>query len=94
MVIIYTMPTCSFCSMVKQYLAKKGIEFTEYDVSKDREKAREMMAKSSQKAVPVLEINGRIIVGYRPDAIDKALNSPKVDRDTIMTNMIFDPFDQ
>jgi glutaredoxin-like YruB-family protein len=93
-VIVYTMPGCSFCGMVKEYLTKVGVEYQEYDVSKDRDRAKEMMMKSRQKAVPVLDINGRIIVGFRPDAIQNALNSPKVDRNTIITNFIFDPFDQ
>ena len=93
-VIVYSMPGCQFCSMVRDFLNRKGIGFREYDVSEDKGKAREMVAKSRQRAVPVIDVDGRIIVGFRPDAIEKALNAPKFDRDAYMSNVVFDPFDQ
>ena len=92
-VIIYSMPTCKFCSMAKEYLLNKGVEFVDYDVSQNREKAAEMVNKSGKSGVPQLEINGRIIVGFSPQLIDDALSKkepPK--RDDFINNTIFDPF--
>ncbi len=70
---IYTTPSCGFCSMAKQYLSGKNVSYTEYDVSRDVRKAEEMVRKSGQMGVPVLEVNGKIIVGFNRPAIDLAL---------------------
>ena len=76
-IIVYSTPTCPYCSLVKDYLRGKGIEFEEKDVSKDREAAREMIEKSGQMGVPQIEINGKIIVGFNRDAIDEELSKMK-----------------
>jgi hypothetical protein len=60
----------------------------------DREKAIYMVRKSGQSGVPVTEVNGRMVVGFRPDAILKAMNSMPISRDSAISNVIFDPFDQ
>jgi glutaredoxin 3 len=70
-IIIYTTPTCPYCIMVKNYLTEKNIPFQNIDVSADPEKAREMVQKSGQRAVPVIDIDGNIIVGFDKDQIDK-----------------------
>ncbi|MEW6748428.1 MAG: Uxx-star family glutaredoxin-like (seleno)protein [Candidatus Micrarchaeota archaeon] len=94
-VTIYTTPTCTYCNMAKAYLQSKGVAFKEIDVSKDQEKAREMVRKSQQMGVPVLEINGRIIVGFNKPVIDDALTRQKpVGREAYMNNLLFDPFSQ
>jgi glutaredoxin 3 len=72
-VIVYSTPSCSFCSMAKDFLRKKQVPFEEYDVSRDRRKADEMVRKSGQMGVPVLDVNGRILVGFRPAEIESAL---------------------
>jgi len=59
---IYTTPTCGYCSLAKDYLRKRNIKFTEYNVAQDPLKAEEMVRKSGQMGVPVLDINGKIIV--------------------------------
>lgn len=74
-VIIYTTPSCGYCKQAKVYFEEKGVEFSEIDVARDREKAKEMVEKSGQMGVPVLEINGKILVGFDPAAIDSALAS-------------------
>jgi glutaredoxin-like YruB-family protein len=73
-VIIYSTPTCGFCVKVKDYLKEKGIPFTDYNVADNREKAEEMVKKSGQMGVPVVDINGKVIVGFNKPEIDKALN--------------------
>lgn len=72
---IYTTPTCGYCKIAKNYLKEKGVSFTEYDVSRDHSKAEEMVRKSGQMGVPVLDINGRTIVGFDRNGIDRALVS-------------------
>jgi len=73
-VIIYSTPTCPWCTKVKDYLSSKNVAFEDYDVSKNQEKAVEMVQKSGQRGVPVLDINGQIIVGFDKTGIDKLLN--------------------
>jgi glutaredoxin-like YruB-family protein len=72
-VIVYTTPACGYCKRAKEYFAEKGIQYEEVDVSRDRAKAIEMVEKSGQMGVPVLEVNGKILVGFDPVAIDSAL---------------------
>lgn len=72
-VIVYSTPTCPFCNMLKSYLKEKGIEFEDIDVSVDHEKAREMVQKSGQMGVPVVDIDGEIVVGFNKPQIDKLL---------------------
>ena len=72
-VIVYSTPTCPWCNVAKRYLRENNIQFEEKDVSANREAAEEMIAKSHQRGVPVLDINGKIIIGFDKEAIDKAL---------------------
>jgi len=60
--------------MVKDYLKSKGIEFTDYNVAIDQQKAQEMVDKSGQMGVPVVEIDNNIIVGFDKPEIDRLLN--------------------
>jgi glutaredoxin-like YruB-family protein len=71
---IYTTPTCPFCLMTKEYLKEKGIEFEEIDVSKDENAAMEMIKKSGQMGVPVIEIDNEIVIGFDKEKIDQILN--------------------
>ena len=73
-VIIYTTPSCSYCTMAKNWFKEKKIHFTEYNVARDMKKADEMVRKSGQMGVPVLDVNGRIIVGFDKKKIEQALN--------------------
>ena len=73
-VIIYSTTTCSWCTKVKDYLDKKDVAYEEYDVGKDREKAMEMVNKSGQQGVPVLDIDGDIVVGFDQKSIDELLD--------------------
>jgi len=72
-VIIYSTPSCPYCSSAKEFLKENKIDFEVIDVSKDQSKAQEMIEKSGQMGVPVLDINGTIIVGFDKEAIRKAL---------------------
>lgn len=73
-VIIYSTPTCHFCHLAKDYLAKNKVPFKDYNVAEDQEKAREMVKKSGQMGVPVIDIDGQLIVGFDQPALKQALH--------------------
>ena len=66
-VIVYSTPTCPYCVLAKDFFKKNNVAFKDVDVSQDEKAAREMIEKSQQMGVPVIDIGGNIIVGYRPD---------------------------
>ena len=72
-VTVYSTPTCPFCIRAKQYLKDNNIEFVNYDVGSDQVKAQEMMKKSGQMGVPVIDIDGKIIVGFDKEQIKEIL---------------------
>lgn len=72
-VIIYSTPSCPYCTIAKNFLEQNNIEFEYIDVSEDQKAAQEMIKKSGQMGVPVLDINGTIIIGFNREAIKKAL---------------------
>lgn len=71
---VYSTPTCPWCTVAKKYLSSKNIEFQDVDVSTNRDAAMEMVKKSGQRGVPVIEIENNIIVGFDQNQIDKLLN--------------------
>jgi len=72
-VTIYSTPTCPYCIQVKEYLKEKSVEYTDYNVADDQDKAKEMVEKSGQMGVPVVDIDGKITVGFNKPEIDKLL---------------------
>ena len=72
-VTVYTTPTCSFCNKVKKYLKQNRVTFKEHNIAKDKRKADEMVKKSGQMGVPVLDVHGKIIVGFDVQKIEQAL---------------------
>ena len=72
-VTIYTTPTCGYCRVAKDYFRTNHVPFTEYDVSADQRKAEEMVRKSGQMGVPVIDVHGKVIVGFNRPAIESAL---------------------
>lgn len=73
-VTVYSTPTCPYCYMAKDFFKKHNVKFSDVDVSADEKKAEEMIQKSGQMGVPVIDIDGKIIVGYDLPAIKKALS--------------------
>lgn len=73
-VIIFTTPTCGYCRMAKQYLRRNKIRFRDVDVSRDQAAARDLVRRSGQMGVPVLDIGGRIIVGFDKPQINQLLD--------------------
>lgn len=71
---IYSTPTCPWCKKAKAYLGEKGIAYESIDVSSNEAAQKEMIDKSGQMGVPVIDIDGKIIVGFDKEEIDKTLN--------------------
>lgn len=78
MVIIYSAVWCAYCHAAKGYLDKLGVNYEDFDVEKDPAKAMESVHKSGQMGIPVLDINGTIIVGFDRPRIDAALKTHKL----------------
>ncbi len=72
-VTVYTTPTCGFCQQVKAYLRRRGVPFVERDVSRDPQAAMEMMRISGQRGVPVVVIDGQVVVGANIPLIERLL---------------------
>jgi len=70
---IYTTPTCPYCIKAKQFLKDHNIQFENIDVGSNQEKAQEMINKSGQMGVPVIEIEDQIITGFDKPKIEAAL---------------------
>lgn len=63
-VTIYSTPTCPFCKQAKAFFDKNDVEYTDIDVMHDQEEAQKMIQKSGQMGVPVIDIDGEIVVGF------------------------------
>ncbi|WP_294153990.1 glutaredoxin domain-containing protein [uncultured Clostridium sp.] len=74
MIKIYSTSWCPECIQVKKYLDYKGIEYSEINVADRQEDREEVIKVSGQKTVPVIEIDGTVIVGFNRALIDKAIN--------------------
>lgn len=72
-IIVYGTPTCPWCQKAKAYLKEKNIAFKDVNVADDEKGQKEMMDKSGQMSVPVLDIDGTILVGFDPGKIDETL---------------------
>lgn len=73
-VTVYSTQTCPYCHMAKEFLTQNKIPFKAVDVGVDEKAAEEMIKKSGQMGVPVIEIDSTIIVGFDKPAIKKALH--------------------
>jgi glutaredoxin-like YruB-family protein len=73
-VILFTTPACKYCRTAKGYLRQQGIKFKDVDVSRDQAAARDMVRRSGQQGVPVIDIGGKIVVGFDRPQIDKLLS--------------------
>lgn len=72
-VTIYSTDSCTYCAMAKEYFKSKNVAYAEHNVGSDLEKRKEMVAKSGQMGVPVIDIGGQVIVGFDQEKIDAAL---------------------
>ncbi len=72
-VILYSTPTCSWCTTIKNYFKKQGVKYREIDISKDEKAAADMVRKSGQQGVPQTDIGGQVVVGFDQKKINRLL---------------------
>jgi len=72
-VTIYSTPTCHFCHAAKDFFAENKIQFTDYNVATDLPKRKEMVEKSGQMGVPVIEVGDELVVGFDQDRLKELL---------------------
>ncbi len=72
-VTIYTTPTCVYCRHTKEFFKQNNVQYKEVNVAADEQAATKMIEKSGQMGVPVIEVDGKIIVGYDKEALKAAL---------------------
>jgi glutaredoxin-like YruB-family protein len=70
---VFSAPGCPYCYTLKEFLKEKGFEFEDLDVSTNENAAKEMIEKSGQMGVPVVEIDGQIVVGFDKEKISQLL---------------------
>ena len=73
MITIYSTPTCIYCKSLKEYLNSKKIEFNEIDVSKNEKELEKMVSISGQMGVPVIDIDGDVVIGFDRQKVDELL---------------------
>ncbi len=71
---VFSTPSCPYCVTLKEFLKEHDIEFEDIDVSQDKAVLDEMVEKSGQMGVPVVDIDGQIIIGFDKKKISQALN--------------------
>ena len=72
-VIVYSTPTCTYCKSAKEFFTQNNVEYVDVDVSQNEEKRNEMVEKSGQMGVPVIEIDGNIVVGFDEPKLKEVL---------------------
>ena len=70
---VYTTPTCQYCKMAKEFFQANNVNYTEHDVSVDEAMRNEMVEKSGQMGVPVIDIEGEVVVGFDEPRIKEVL---------------------
>jgi glutaredoxin 3 len=73
-VIVFSTPTCTYCNQAKRYFRERGVKYRDVDVSRDPAAARDMVRRSGQQGVPVIDIGGKIIVGFNRPEVDRLLD--------------------
>lgn len=71
---VYSTPNCPWCRMVKDFLNEHGIAFEDINVAVSRKAAREMIEKTGQRGVPVIDIEGKVVIGFDEKKLRELLN--------------------
>ena len=72
-VTVYSTPSCPWCHKTKEFLKENKVEFKDIDVGSDEKAAKDMFQKSGQAGVPVVDVDGKIIVGFDKNKLKEAL---------------------
>ncbi len=70
---VYSTPTCVYCNLAKNFFKSSGFEYKDFNVATDLDKRKEMIDKTGQMGVPVIDINGTVVVGFDEDKIRTTL---------------------
>ena len=70
---IYSTPSCVYCRMAREFFDKHGVEYEDHDVAANQEALKEMIDKSHQMGVPVIDVDGQIFVGFNRSGLEKVL---------------------
>ncbi len=70
---VYTTPTCGYCHQAKSFLSERGVKFIEYDVSRDRAAADKMVKLTGQMGVPVIVVDGEVVIGFDRPRLESLL---------------------
>lgn len=73
-VTIYTTPSCVYCKMTKEFFKEHNVAYEEKNVASDHAMAEEMVKKSGQMGVPVIDIDGQITIGFDKPRLSGLLN--------------------
>ena len=71
--IIYSTPSCVYCKVAMDFFDENGIEYIEHNVATDEKALNEMVSKSNQMSVPVIDVDGKIFVGFNKSELEKTL---------------------
>jgi glutaredoxin 3 len=71
--VIYSTPTCTYCRLAKDFFRENNVSFVEYDVAADVNKRTEMIEKSGQMGVPVIEVGENVLIGYDKETLAELL---------------------
>lgn len=71
---VYTTPSCPYCTKLKDWLEENDYEFEDFNVAENKEKAKEMIERTSQRGVPQTFIGEKEIIGFQPDKIKEAMD--------------------
>lgn len=72
-VTIYTTPTCVYCKMTKAFFKEHEVQYEEADVARDAKAREEMVKKSGQLGVPVIDVDGKVVVGFDQQRLSELL---------------------
>lgn len=70
---IYSTPTCTYCNLAKAFFKEKGVQYEEFDVASDTVKRQEMIERSGQMGVPVIDVDGQLMVGFSREKLEELL---------------------
>lgn len=76
-VTIYTTPTCHYCHAAKEYFKENDINYSEKDVTKDMAARQQMIEKSGQMGVPVIQVGDDVIIGFNQKVLEEKLGIKK-----------------
>lgn len=72
-VTIYSTPSCQYCHMAKEFFAQNNVAYTEHNVAVDSAQRQAMIEKTGQLGVPVIDVDGEIVIGFDKNKLSQLL---------------------